>query len=309
MGEDGRAVRIGAHGGAAHRGPAGLRLRHARGRRPGRATPPRAASVHHMKLSRLPAGPGRPEEQYPCTLMPRRARRLSGGHERLQAVVGVAHDAALPDAAHAPARTAASRARAGRSAARRRRHRRQHLGQADERQVDHDQVGRVGKRRRLRRRAFTRSITVTRAILAQPPIELPVGDVHAGRPRAAPCCSRQSVNPPVEAPTSRHAPALDLDAEALQRPLELQPAARDVARRVRSRGSPTSGATSMPGFAATASARADAPRRPSRPRRRGCAISKSPRSTSSVSRRVLLPAMAKRYWRPRGRGYRGSDSL
>ena len=27
------------------------------------STPARAGSVHHMKLSRLPAGPGRPEEQ------------------------------------------------------------------------------------------------------------------------------------------------------------------------------------------------------------------------------------------------------
>ena len=39
------------------------------------------------------------------------------------------------------------------------------------------------------------------------------------------------MNPPVEAPTSSARPALDRDVEALERPLELQPAARDVARR------------------------------------------------------------------------------
>ena len=42
---------------------AGLRLGLARGGDQVRRLPPRAGSVHHMKLSRLPAGPGRPEEQ------------------------------------------------------------------------------------------------------------------------------------------------------------------------------------------------------------------------------------------------------
>ena len=52
---------------------------------------------------------------------------------------------------------------------------------------------------------------------------------------AAPCWSRQSVKPPVDAPTSRHAAPADVDAERVERVLELLAAARDVARRLRRR--------------------------------------------------------------------------
>ena len=47
-----------------------------------------------------------------------------------------------------------------------------------------------------------RSITVTRGSERKPPVELPVGDVDGATTCAAPRWSRQSVNPPVEAPTS-----------------------------------------------------------------------------------------------------------
>ena len=45
---------------------------------------------------------------------------------------------------------------------------------------------------------------------------------------AAPCCSRQSVNPPVEAPTSRQARPRDGDLPVLQRRRQLQAAAAHV---------------------------------------------------------------------------------
>ena len=45
---------------------------------------------------------------------------------------------------------------------------------------------------------------------------------------AAPCCSRQSVNPPVEAPTSRQARPVDVDLPVLQSRRELQSAAAHV---------------------------------------------------------------------------------
>ena len=68
--------------------------------RRGRSTRPgRAASAIQTKLSRLPAGPGRPEEAKPSTDVAERAgEALAGGRERGAPVGGVADHAALADA-------------------------------------------------------------------------------------------------------------------------------------------------------------------------------------------------------------------
>ena len=127
------------------------------------STPPRSASVHHMKLSRLPAGPGRPEEQYRWTLSPSATCRLSRGDQRLEPVLGLPHHAPL---AHAPAPELELRldesehveARGGAGD-----HRRQDLGQGDEGEVHHDQI-RAGtaETRAAGCGRSTRSMTVTR---------------------------------------------------------------------------------------------------------------------------------------------------
>ena len=55
---------------------------------------------------------------------------------------------------------------------------RQDLRQRDERDVDHDQLGSVRKLVRTQLRALRRSINGHPRILAQPPVELAVGDVE-----------------------------------------------------------------------------------------------------------------------------------
>ena len=192
-------------------------------------TPSRAASVHHTKLSRLPAGPGSPEEQYPWTLMPGLQRRLTRRHQRLEAVGRVAHHAALADAVAADLELrlhereqVEPRGRAGR-------HGGQHLGQADERHVDHDQLGRVGKLLLVQVAGVHAFEHGHARILAQPPVELPVGDVHAGDAGSAGL--EQAVGEPSGGGAHVEAQAtLDLDAEGRQRALELLTAARGVAR-------------------------------------------------------------------------------
>jgi hypothetical protein len=76
----------------------------------------------------------------------------------------------------------------------------QHLGHRYERQVGGDQRDRIGDIAGLQM-ARILSISTTRVLL-QLPIELIDGHVHRIH-FAAPCCSRQSVKPPVELPASR----------------------------------------------------------------------------------------------------------
>ena len=64
---------------------------------------------------------------------------------------------------------------------------------------------------------------------AQPLVELAVADVDGHHRRDAPRWSRQSVNPPVEAPRSRPA-AVDGTSKRVERGVELLPAAPHEAR-------------------------------------------------------------------------------
>ena len=81
-------------------------------------------------------------------------------------------------------------------------------------------------------RMFTRSSTRTRASEAifQSSCPCPTSTQVT---RAAPRCSRQSVNPPVEAPTSSAARPARVDPEDVQRVRQLQPPARHVGHRRR----------------------------------------------------------------------------
>jgi hypothetical protein len=77
-------------------------------------------------------------------------------------------------------------------------------------------------------RALTPSSACTRGSAAQPRVQLAVAHVHAHH-AAAPCCSRQSVKPPVDWPTSRQRQAGHRHTRRRQRTFELQAATRDVA--------------------------------------------------------------------------------
>ena len=75
--------------------------------------------------------------------------------------------------------------------------------QRDERHVGDAEIGRRLERSGSSSRTLVRSITVTRASLRKRPRELAAADVDRDRRARAPRCSRQSVKPPVDAPTSR----------------------------------------------------------------------------------------------------------
>ena len=134
---------------------------------------------------------------------------------------------ARPRTAASPARSRATRGSAARD------RRRQHQPQRDERDVGRDEAraGRAG-RPRVSARAFTRSITCTRRVRRAAARAAGFGPRRAAITRAAPCCSRQSVKPPVEAPTSRQRSPVTSTCERRRRRLELVAAARDVARRL-----------------------------------------------------------------------------
>ena len=175
-----------------------------------------------MKLSRLPAGPGRPEEQYRWTPSPTARAASPAEHQRLQPVVGVPHDPTLPHPAapqfelrlHQREQVEARRGAGD--------HRGQHLGEGDEREVHHDQVGPVLQGRGVQPPGVHPFHHDHAAILTQPPVELSVADVHAGHP-GRPVLQQAVREPAGGGPQVQRAPALDLDVEALERPLELQP--------------------------------------------------------------------------------------
>ena len=166
------------------------------------STPPRAPSPSHTNVSRLPAGPGSPEEAKPSTAAPSSTR--AGGHraDRGPPRLGVAHHAAAAHVLAPGLELRLDHRQRVEALGRARQHGREHLAQRDEADVDHDQVGRVGQLRRLQRPRVDALDHRHPRVLAQRPVELAVGDVERDT-CSAPACSRQSVKPPVEAPTSR----------------------------------------------------------------------------------------------------------
>ena len=135
---------------------------------------------------------------------------------------GVADDSPLPTSAGPASNCGLTRAKARQPGAAHKR-RRKRLAEADEGDIADDE--RRPKRCLVAKLAtFVRSSTVTRGSVWSFD-ELPV-PTSSAITRAAPACRRQSVKPPVDAPTSRAVLAGHVDAECLERPGELVAAAR-----------------------------------------------------------------------------------
>ncbi len=186
------------------------------------SAPARPSSANHTNVSRLPAGPGRPDGAKPCT-----ERRAGGdGRDRLAAELHVAHHAALADTLppHLELRLDHRQAvvpRRGHAE-----HGRQHLPQGDERDVDHDQVGRVRELVGLDRARVATLDHGHALVVAQPPVELAVGDVERDHVRGA--ALQQAVGEAARrgADVERLAPR-DVDRQRVERVGELDAAARD----------------------------------------------------------------------------------
>ena len=248
-----------------------------RGRRP---RPARPASASQTNVSRLPFGPGQPgRTRSPARPRPSSRRGARDGHERLAPVGRLAHDAALADALAADLELRLDHRE--RVEARRRRRPAapgSTLRQRDERDVGDDQV----RARRAGRRAPARGRSCARARSRARRCAAPVAARRRRRRRATTCaaprCSRQSVKPPVEAPTSRQRRPAASTPERVERVGELDPAARDEARAARRRRASTSSATSWPGLAA---------RSPPRPSRTSPAITDAAARARDVEQAAL----------------------
>ena len=192
--------------------------------------PARPPSASHANVSRLPAGPGRPDggeagadgaEPRARPRRPRRRTRTAAARESrttppLPSLPAPPRTAGGPSPGVPPRRAEPSTA--GRTVPR----------EMKETSIT-SEVGAGRGARRPRAHGVRPLQTITRASLAEPPVQLPVGNVQR-HTRAAPRCSRQSVNPPVEAPTSiAGRPASS--ARRLEGVGQLHPPARDVRRR------------------------------------------------------------------------------
>ena len=256
-----------------------------RSRPPGRgdARPPATAWT---KVSRFPFGPGRPDDANARTPSPASSIARRRREQRLAAIGRVAdHARARPALAELELRLDHRQQRAaGRQAAGDRGH---HLGQRDERDVDRRQPRPVGKLvgGRARARCCARS---------RSPGDRFAGPSRVGRGRRRVrsllrrrAASRQSVKPPVEAPTSRQSSPATSIASASSAFSSLIPP-RETNRGSSLRSSSASSATSWLGFSASG------PSRPirTRPARTDSAAlvrdGARPRSASNASIRCRL---------------------
>ena len=197
------------------------RRRSCRGLQRGRArdrasAPARPASARWTKVSRLPFGPARPEARSRCTARaaaraartrrPARPRRARSARSRTTPP--------LPTSARPTSNCGLTIASASKRGAQQREDRGQDLVSEMNETSAVTRSGRVtAARSAVRARALTRSSDRDALVAAQRPLELAVGDVERDT-CAAPRWSRQSVKPPVDAPTSRQRAAGDVDARA-----------------------------------------------------------------------------------------------
>jgi hypothetical protein len=233
---------------------------------------------HQTKVSRLPFGPAGRRRRSRARRGRARAQR-GDAERRLAPVARIADDApADPLAAELELRLdhrqqlAAGREAAGDG--------RQDLGQRDEGDVDRRQAGGEGQvgGREL---AGVEPLDHGHArILAHAQVDLAVGDVDRGDPGGA--ALQQAVGEAagggadVEAVAAR-----DVDAERLERVLELDPPAGDEARRLSSLRS-ASGSTSWLGRSATGPSSPTGPRRHGPRQRRPSETGKSPLCQNGV---------------------------
>ena len=202
-----------------------------------------AGDARYTMYSRFPAGPGTQESHTPRTAQPLPVANSVKSCNTLRRTLRVADDAPADVGAARP-RTAASRARApariGAAQA-------STAGSTRRSEMnDTSAVTRVGpERQRSRSPATARSsrrCTVTRGSARRRSWSW-FRPTSSATTAAAPCWSRQSVNPPVEAPTSRHRSPATSDAERRPAPSRASPrratrtAAARSARRPRPRPS------------------------------------------------------------------------
>ena len=155
-------------------------------------------------------------------------RRVTCRHEGLETVGRVPHHTALADPVPADLELWLHEREQVEPRRRARRHRGQHLGQTDERHVDHDHLGRMGKLLFAQAAGVDALEHGHARILAQAPVELSVGDVHAGDMGRAGL--EQAIREPSGGGAHVQAQAtVDLDGEGCQGALELLAAARGVA--------------------------------------------------------------------------------
>ena len=183
-----------------------------------------------MKNSRLPFGPGRPESTTPsdartpsrrglrarlvsdfAVQVPDRERRPSGRRRGPASNCGLTSTSASQPGC-------ASRSAGGK--------------RVRTEMKETSQTTSSGCERELRQRPDVRPLEHRHArVGAETGVELPVARRRARSPARAPAWSKQSVKPPVEAPTSRQSRPAGSTSSAVERVGELLTAARDEARR------------------------------------------------------------------------------
>ena len=204
----------------------------ARRRRGPRSARGRPASASHTNVSRLPFGPGSPLEAKPRTAAPSsRAAASPTATSALRRAAGSRTTPPLPTAARPTSNCGLTIARQSYALRGAGEHGREHLGQRDERDIDHDQLGSVRERRReAASRAFLPLEHRHARIGAQPKLQLAVGDIERDDVRGS--ALEQAIGEPAgRGADVKRARARDRDAEGIERVGELDPAPRDVRRR------------------------------------------------------------------------------
>ena len=186
-----------------------------------------------------------------------------------------------------------------------RRTRAEHEAERDERHVDRDEARPVrGASSAVRVRAFVRSMETTRGSARSDSASWPRPDVE-GVDAAAPRCSRTSVKPPVDAPTSRQTRPLGSISNASSAAASLWPPRTDVRLRLDEvDGVVGSRSRRACGRAAPRRPRRPAPCRPARAPAPGCASrpGRARRGAGRVGRGAASPS-------PGSPGYRGTAAF
>ena len=193
--------------------------------------PARPPSASHTNVSRLPAGPGRPDGAKPSTDAPRSRARAATATIAARRSAGSRTTPPLPTRSRPTSNCGLTIARQSNALGGAGQHRRQHLRQRDERDVDRRSGrARTGSASASSARAFMRSMTVTRSSLRSRQSQLAVGDVERDHVRRA--ALQQAVGEAAGrgADVERRG-ARRRRAEGVERVGELDAPARDVRRR------------------------------------------------------------------------------